>query len=150
MKKVISLCPHCMDDREASIETLTESLTIRTDVFSIESPILRCLTCNQEFNNSKIPNIALDLAYTQYRKKYNLLQPKDLSKFRHDLRLSILEMAELLNIEPVNWRYYETGALMDHETNEKIKSIMTKKGMRLHLKNNKINIELKWKVEKWL
>lgn len=138
-----------MEDREASIETLKESINIRGDVFNIEAPILRCLTCNQEFNNSHIPNITLDLAYTEYRKKYKLLQPNEIAKFRHQLRLSILEMSELLNIEPVNWRYYETGALMDHDTNEKIKSVMTKKGMRLHLKNI-INNELKWKVEKWL
>lgn len=139
-----------MDEGEASVEIIKEDISVRQEVFSIDSPILRCLKCKKEYNDKRVPNITLDLAYKEYRNKHDLLQPNQISKFRHELRLSLLEISELLNIDPVNWRYYETGALMDFETNHKIKSVMTKKGMRLHLKSNKINNELKWKVEKWL
>lgn len=139
-----------MDERTVEVKDLTEEILVRNHNYSVTSKVLKCSACLKIFNNSRYPNMALNLAYRAYCKNHNLLTSDEVSNFRHELRLSLGEISLLTGISPTTWSYYESGALIDPVHSHKIELIMTKKGMRIHLKDKTLPPELVWKVEKWL
>lgn len=150
MTIINKLCPHCMEHKDTSVEDISDTYDIRGDSISVTSQVIKCHTCLNHFNDNNTPETSIPKAFEIYRERHSLLTPKDLCKFRNDLRLSLIEMSDLTGISATTWKYYETGALIDAESDYKIKRIMTKKGMISFLKERQVSSELVWKIEKWL
>ena len=105
------VCPEC--EQVVNLETLLKDLEIvvRGEPIEVRAELLRCLSCGEEFKDLKSDVDLLDLAYRDYRKKYNMLMPEEIRDLRKNYDLTQNEMSNLLGWGGATLSRYENGAL---------------------------------------
>ncbi len=111
-------CPKCNKNTLTEL-IIPESVNIKGEEILLEIPVLRCNECGEEFYNFDEDNDVLDLAYREYRSKYNMVQPEKIKEFRKEFGLTQQELAKLLGWGGATISRYENGALQD-EAHDKV------------------------------
>jgi putative zinc finger/helix-turn-helix YgiT family protein len=106
-------CPHCEEERELVATARPVEYSMRGDFITVQVPMLRCSACGKEFEPPDGSHDPLELAYAEYRRRHNLVQPSDIREFRHSIGLTQKELSKLLGWGAVTLARYENGALQD-------------------------------------
>ena len=128
------ICPHCMDTKPVKIINLKEVIDVKGSSFTVVSKALECGECRTKFSTKKYPNNAVEEAFNEYRKKFNLLTPYQIKAFRKELRLTQSELSKLLGFGNITISRYESGALQEKSHDNSIRMAMTSAGMQVLVK----------------
>lgn len=110
---VKALCSNCEKETKFELVTEEEVINVRKEPIKVRIQYCRCKVCGDEVLD---PNLNLDpfkLAYGEYRKRHDLLQPNELRDWRKSLRLTQEELGNLLHLGLATICQYENGALQD-------------------------------------
>jgi len=110
---VKGFCPHCEKERDlTSIQSLRE-YTVKGEKIAVQRHVLKCQTCDKEFDPPDDSHDPLDEAYREYRARHGMIQPAEIRRFRSSLGLSQSDLAGLLGWGGATLSRYENGALQD-------------------------------------
>ncbi len=135
MKK--AYCPTCDMYIEANIFSKEETLNVRGENILVESSVLACNKCKQDIFDEELDEKNLELAYTAYRKKHNLLLPTEIREIREKYNLSQRSLGRLLEWGEITVNRYENGAIQDAPHNDILKFISNPENMlEIYERNN--------------
>jgi len=113
-----NICPIC--EKETKIEIIKEESFIRVREDNVPTLVefSKCDECGETFENTR-GHDALDLAYREYRRRHEMLQPEDIRDWRKKFGLTQKTLSALLGWGEATLSRYENGALQD-EAHEKM------------------------------
>ena len=100
-------CPHCEKTTDVEAIEKREKIEVRGETFEVDSRVLKCKVCKQEFDDRESKTDSLDTAYTLYRQKHKMMQPADITALRERYGLTQVEVASLLGWGLVTFSRYE-------------------------------------------
>jgi DNA-binding transcriptional regulator YiaG len=80
---------------------------------------------NQLVADSKLDDVAVEMANDQYRQEFQVVTPAEIKKYRTRIGLSQREFAELLGWSPGTVALYEIGALPSKANNKLLKALIS-------------------------
>jgi putative zinc finger/helix-turn-helix YgiT family protein len=112
------ICANC--DKETQIELICakEPIEVRGETIKVDTKYFRCTGCGEEFENTRGYG-ALEVAYREYRRRHEMLQPEAIYEWRKRYGLTQQELTRLLGWGGATLNRYENGALQD-EAHEKM------------------------------
>lgn len=113
-----NICPNCEKETVLQLIRTKETLEVRGFPVEIAAEYFKCTECGEESENTRGPD-ALELAYREYRRHHDMLQPEEIRDWRKQYNLTQKELSKLLGWGEVTLSRYENGALQD-EAHEKI------------------------------
>lgn len=135
MKK--TYCPTCDMYTEADIFPKEEVFNIKGEDVVVHSSVLRCNKCKQDIFDEELDEKNLELAYTEYRKKHNLLLPTEIKEIREKYGLSQRSLSRLFEWGEITVNRYENGGVQDAAHNDILKFISNPENMlEIYEKNN--------------
>jgi len=123
-------CPSCDNLSEVTIQALEEVLTVKGEKINVTSEIAICNKCANKVFSEELDTKNVDLAYSIYRKKRNLLSPAEIVGIREKYALSQRSLANLLEWGEITINRYENGAIQDSAHNEVLNLIVDPKNMK--------------------
>ena len=133
MKK---LCPYCDDIKDLSLVQGKEAVSVRGESIEVDSHYLKCNTCNNTFDDPKDNFDVLDVAYREYRRRHDLLQPEQIKAWRKQHGLTQIELSKLLGFGNVTITRYEGGKLQETSHDRAIKLAMKTENLLSLIKEN--------------
>lgn len=106
MKKIIE-CPMC--DGTASLKSEKKKRTFRKEEFDITEFFYLCEKCSEEFTTTETDEVNTSQVYNQYREKYNIPFPGQLTEIKNDYGLNSTNFAKLLGFGVNQFSNYEKG-----------------------------------------
>lgn len=100
-------CPFCESEAEYKIELV--KITFRKEDFNIHKLFYKCEMCKEQFTTNELDDVNINQVYNQYREKYQIPFPKQLTHIRERYGLSASKMAEVLGFGVNIYRNYENG-----------------------------------------
>jgi putative zinc finger/helix-turn-helix YgiT family protein len=119
-----NICPYCNDIRNVESVHEKENINVRGKKIAVDSYFLKCCTCDNTFDDPKSDFDVLDMAYREYRKLNNMLQPEDIKTWRHSLNLTQIELSRILGFGDVTINRYESGKLQESSHDKAMKLAM--------------------------
>jgi putative zinc finger/helix-turn-helix YgiT family protein len=110
---VLGLCSNCEKETRLELVTKEEVIRVRNKPIKIEIQYFKCSECGDEVFDPSLNIDPFGLAYREYRKKYDFLQPEEIREWRKANKLTQGELAKLLGVGGVTISRYENGALQD-------------------------------------
>ncbi len=137
MKK--TYCPTCDTYTEANIFSKEETFDVRGEDIAVKSSVLVCDKCKQDIFDEELDEKNIELAYTEYRKKHNLLSPAEIRGIREKYDLSQRSLGRLLEWGQITVNRYENGAIQDAPHNDILKFISNPENMlEIYERNNQL------------
>ena len=149
-------CPSCNKIVEYTIKSQEETYPVKGEDIIIESQVAFCDYCESEIFNEELDEKNLSLAYSEYRRKHNLLFPEDIKKIRETYSLSQRALGRLLEWGEITVNRYENGAIQDTVHNEVLLFISDPKNMQTmferneHLLSERVAVMLKKRLAQLL
>jgi len=109
--KLILDCPYC--DSKAELKIDKQTRTFRKEEFHVFSYYYKCKKCGQEFTTTESDEVNVHQVYNQYREKYSIPFPEQLTSIRDYYGLSSAKMSDILGFGPNQYRLYESGNIPD-------------------------------------
>jgi putative zinc finger/helix-turn-helix YgiT family protein len=115
---MIDICANC--EKEAKIELISvkEPIEVRGEIIKVDTQYFKCTECGEEFENTRGYD-ALEVAYREYRRRHEMLQPEAIREWRKRYGLTQQELTRILGWGGATLNRYENGALQD-EAHEKM------------------------------
>ncbi len=132
-----SYCSKCDKVIKSSIKNIDETFNVKGDKIAITSKVAMCDDCGETIFNSELDSANLDLAYSVYRKKHNLLSPTDIANIRTKYGISQRSLSSLLEWGDITINRYENGAIQDPAHNEVLMLISNPYNMKELFDRNK-------------
>jgi putative zinc finger/helix-turn-helix YgiT family protein len=110
---MIGICPYCEKETSLTPVENIENIDVRGEIVPVKVKYYRCNECGGEFHDPKLEVDPLDEAYTEYRRRKNLVQPEEIKALRRKYGLTQKELSDLLGIGIATLSRYENGALQD-------------------------------------
>ena len=137
MKK--NYCPTCDSYTKTTVVSKKESFNVKGEDIKIESSVLVCDTCKEDIFDEILDERNLELAYTAYRKKHNLLSPVKIKEIREKYGLSQRALSRLLGWGEITVHRYESGAIQDAPHNDILRFILNPENMlEIYKYNNQL------------
>jgi putative zinc finger/helix-turn-helix YgiT family protein len=130
-------CPKCDQISEVEIKNLNEAFNVRGEQIDIESQVTFCKNCGEKVFNQELDDKNLDLAYSVYRERHNLLPPLAIAETRKKYGLSQRALSQLLEWGEITIHRYESGAVQDPAHNEVLILIDDPRNMKEIFDKNK-------------
>ena len=108
MKKIIE-CPLC--DGVAKLHSEKKKKTFRKEEFNITDFFYICEKCNEEFTTTEIDKVNTAQVYNQYREKYSVPFPEQLTEIKIKYGLNSTNFAKLLGFGVNQFANYEKGEI---------------------------------------
>ncbi len=131
-----SFCPHCEKTTSVRDVRATLSYTIKGVDVVIETSLVKCDECTNEFENPELGHDVAGLALQAYREKTGLLSPNRIREFRKSLDLTQQELGKLLGWGGATLGRYENGSLQDEAHDRALRMIMEPDAMLGVLEHN--------------
>ena len=147
-------CAKCNKICTANVKTIDEKYDVRGEEINITSEVAICNFCDEKVFNYELDVKNLNLAYSIYREKHNLLTPTDIANIRGKYSLSQRSLARLLEWGEVTINRYENGAVQDAVHNQVLMFISDPQNMKnlfeknKHLLNQTVRDRLSKRIEK--
>jgi putative zinc finger/helix-turn-helix YgiT family protein len=106
MKKIIE-CPMC--DGNAELQSEKKNRTFRKEEFEITEFFYRCNKCGEEFTTTEIDEVNIAQVFNQYREKYDVPFPRQLTEIKQEYGLNSTNFAKLLGFGVNQFAAYEKG-----------------------------------------
>jgi hypothetical protein len=100
-------CSYCNGKAELIIAKTKK--TFRNEEFEIFEHYYKCQKCLKEFTTNEIDNLDVYQVYNQYREKYFIPFPEQLTSIREKYNLSAAKMSDIIGFGPNQYRLYESG-----------------------------------------
>lgn len=115
---------------------MDETLPVKGENVSIRSEVAICNDCNEKVFYQELDDKNLELAYSAYRKKHNLLTPSEIADIRKKYLLSQRMLGRLLEWGDVTVSRYESGAIQDPAHNEVLQLVSEPTNMKKIFEKN--------------
>lgn len=137
------ICPYCEKVSKLEFIKRRDTIKVRGESIEVEDQFFRCMKCGNEFEQPQSTHDVLDLAYREYRRRHNMLQPEDIRALRKKYNFTQKELANLLSWGEATLSRYEQGQLQS-DAHEKILRVLMEPHNLLNLiENNPIFSEEK-------
>ena len=87
------------------------SLEFRKERFSYTARFYRCPVSKVDFTTTELDTLNLQQVYDQYRQKYNIPSPEEMTALRTRYGLSAAKMSQILGLGTNQYRLYENGEM---------------------------------------
>jgi putative zinc finger/helix-turn-helix YgiT family protein len=104
------ICPNCEKETELELVRAKEIVEVRGEPIEIEAEYFKCSKCGVEFENTRGTD-SLAIAYRDYRRRHEMLQPEQIRDWRKKYGLTQKELSTLLGWGDVTLSRYENGSL---------------------------------------
>ena len=142
-------CEGCGKVVETKVVIKKETYNVLGESIEVDSKVLVCDKCGEEFFCEEFDNATLLDAYNVYRKRHKLLFPDEIKKIREQYGLSQRSFAKLLNWGDKTICRYENGSIQDKAHNSLLLFLREPENMRSYLIENEIVLDDK-QVDKLL
>lgn len=140
---MIRYCNKCKKEIETEVIFKKEIYEVLGEDIEVESQVLTCSECGNNFYYEDFDKVTLVIAYSKYRKKHNLLFPIEIEAIRRLYCLSQINFAKLLNWSDKAIRKYESGTIQNREHNDLLVFLKDPRNMKSYLSKNKVNLDEK-------
>ena len=140
-------CEECGREVETKVITKRESYDVCGESIEVDSQILVCAECGEEFYCEELDNATLIRAYNEYRRRHKLLLPEEIKKIREQYGLSQRSFAKLLNWGDKTICRYENGSIQDKAHNSLLLFLREPENMRTYLTENEIVLDERQKAK---
>lgn len=130
-------CPRCMTFVDSHIENRKEILPVKGVEIEIDAPAMICSKCGEIVFNRELDEASLQIAYTKYRDKMQLLQPAQIKAIREKYGLSQTAFAKVLGLGEKTIARYETGSIQDEAQNNLLLLVEKRENFNTLLWRNK-------------
>jgi len=121
---MLEICPNC--EKECYAETIDENriITVNGEDIEVAIHLLRCVECSEEFEDRNQRMDELALAYREYRRRHNMLQPETIMGLRKKLNLNYEQLDKLLGFCLGTYEAYEAEYLQSEKDDLAMKTIL--------------------------
>lgn len=154
---LVKFCPECLEDTKCTLVKVVEKFEIKGEPVEVELMRFKCSNClNIIPAGLGEEEKAYRAAYTEYRKRKNLLQPSEIVDLRKKYGLSQRQLAKILGWSHVTLSRYESGALQSAGHNNQLAMLQNPANMlmllekRAHELPDKEVVALRDRVKKML
>ena len=134
-------CEECGKEVDAKIVVKKEKYEVYGESIEVETRVLTCEDCGEEFFCEELDNATLISVYNEYRKRHKLLFPDAIKKIREQYGLSQRSFAKLLNWGDKTIRRYENGSIQDKAHNSLLLFLREPENMKTYLVENEILLD---------
>ncbi len=132
------ICPVCEKEVEVKPANTIRKVNIRGETFEVPVKLYKCLECGyDQIEDHEDPQDEIDIAFREYRKKHNMLQPEEIKFIRKKYGLTQQELAKILGISPATLSRYENGGLQEFAHDRLLQFIAEPKNMYALIEKNK-------------
>jgi len=103
-------CYNCDCEQETKLIQKKESFPVRGEPIEVVSDVRICIVCKEELFDPELDEANLERAFSEYRKKHNLMSPSDIREVRSRFGSGRL-VATLLGWSQATLVRYENGAI---------------------------------------
>ena len=107
-------CPNCGEYTKVKLEKDKEVYEVRGEPIEIEAEVAICQECGSKIFDEERDSRNLEIAYSRYREKHNLLSPDEIRTTREKYGLSQRALSRLLGWGEITIHRYEGGAIQDN------------------------------------
>jgi len=125
-----AFCPNCEEYTETRFGIEKEVYNVRGEPIEIEAEITICQKCGMKIFDEERDSQNLEKAYSDYRKKHNLLLPDEIRLIREKYGLSQRALSRLLDWGEITVHRYENGAIQDNVHNNFLRFIEDPQNMQ--------------------
>lgn len=129
-------CDKCDEFVEYKVVNKKETYEVHGEKITVNANVAICLKCGNEMFHPELDNETLINVYNEYRKKHNMLLPKDIEHIRKQYGLSQKAFGRLLNFGDKTIYRYEKGSLQDDAHNTLMKYVSSPLNMEEYLNNH--------------
>ena len=122
MKQVID---SPFSEGKAHLQRQMETMEYRGEMYTYEHVNYRCDETGLEFTTDDMDFDNLERVYAQYRAKYNIPSPAELTQMRERYGLSAIKMAQILGLGVNQYSKYEQGEMPSESIGKMLRSIQT-------------------------
>jgi len=137
VEKMKKVCPNCEKIREIDLLKNQSQVVVRGETIVVDDECFKCQTCGETFENTRGRD-DLEIAYREYRKRHQMLQPEEIRDWRRSLGLTQKELSILLGWGGATLSRYENGALQMEAHDRLLKLIMDPNNL-IHIINEMPN-----------
>lgn len=130
-------CPKCGKEVETEMRQVEETYTVKGDDITVIADVCFCKSCGDELWNEEFDEQNLLKAYTEYRRRHNLLQPEEIQAIREKYNLSQRTFARILGFGDKTITRYENGSIPDAAQNNLMMLVQDPNNFEFLLKKNR-------------
>ena len=83
-----AFCINCRSSVAATIEARRETFPVRGEDIEVETQVAVCPECGEDLSIEELDILALEKAFTEYRRRHGLLSPEEIRQIREKYGLS--------------------------------------------------------------
>ncbi|NLT51956.1 MAG: DUF4065 domain-containing protein [Ignavibacteria bacterium] len=144
MKKLIE-CPVC--DGQAVLTFEKAKRIFRKEEYELYESFYKCNKCGEEFTTTDIDEVSISQVYNQYREKYGIPSPEQLTMLKDEYGLTSASFSKLLGFGINQYAAYEKGEL-PNQSNGTLLNLCLDPGEVLKLIERKKEVKLPEKIKK--
>ncbi|MBO8173140.1 MAG: DUF4065 domain-containing protein [Bacillaceae bacterium] len=137
---VEKFCPECMDYTICDPFYDDKEYQVRGEVITVKSHFLKCRSCGEVIPDKVLQDKNLEAVYTEFRRRKNLLQPREIEDIRKKYDVSQRQLARILGWSHATLSRYENGVVQSVSHNNELVLLKDPCNMLSLLENNKENI----------
>jgi uncharacterized phage-associated protein len=120
---------------EVQLMQESRELTFRKEKFAYMAHYYVCADTQEQFTTTELDELNINQVYNQYRVKYGIPFPDEISHIRTCYGLSATKMSEILGLGPNQYRLYENGDIPSEAIGKQLKSILDPRVFIGYVKN---------------
>ena len=97
--------------KEMKLTKERRSMDFRKETFEIVFHYYKCEDSGEQFTTTALDDVNMNQVYNQYRDKFNIPFPDEISRIREKYSLSAAKMSEILGFGANSYRQYEAGEM---------------------------------------
>ncbi len=97
--------------KEMALTKEKRSMDFRKETFEIVFHYYKCEDSGEQFTTTALDEVNMNQVYNQYRDKFNILFPDEISSIREKYGLSASKMSVILGFGTNSYRQYEAGEM---------------------------------------
>lgn len=97
--------------KEMKLTKERRSMDFRKETFEIVFHYYKCEDSGEQFTTTALDDVNMNQVYNQYRDKFNIPFPDEISRIREKYGLSAAKMSEILGFGANSYRQYEAGEM---------------------------------------
>lgn len=129
-------CSGCMADREVTIESRRECLSVRDTDVEVESRIAICTACGEDVWDDELADETLSRAFDEYRRAHGLLSPHEMARIRTQWGLGQRAFSLLLGWGEITLHRYESGSIQDSAHDAQMRMAENPENIRILIEAN--------------
>ena len=124
-------------DCEATLMCEEKKVEFRKETFSYIESFYRCNITGLDFTTTELDDANIAQVYEQYREKYGIPSPAEITAIREKYGLSATKMSEILGLGINQYRLYEKGEMPSQSIGKMLALIADPKAFKAIIKHSR-------------